>query len=437
MREGLSSCPAAGGYVLVSFMADSTPLTIANADARRLFLDLHGLSDSPLGRLTAEGCQAVVDRIGFVQVDSINTVERAHHMILFARRHGYAQTQLPRLVEKTRGLFEGWTHDASLIPTRFFPYWSRRFADVQARAATSRWWTEAGPDFPKVLEQVRDRVATEGPLLTRSFEEERQRPSGGWWDWTPSKMALEFLWRTGVLAVARRESFQKVYDLTERVIPEPHRGPAPDPEAVVDWACRSALERLGIGPAGRDRRLLGPDHHPRGGAVVRPPGPQRRAVRRPCPGRGRQDRRGLRLRRHRGPAGRGGAGAGCAAGAVALRPGDPQPPAAGAAVRLRLPLRGLRARGEAPLGLLRLPDPGGRPPGRPDRHAGPARQRRPRRRRAVVGAEGAVQQGPAAPAGDAARPHPPLRRGRARDSGRRPNRRCHPQSHQRVAKLGA
>ena len=237
-------------YVLVSFMVDSAPLTIANADARRLFLDLHGLSDPPLGRLTAEGCQAVVDRIGFVQVDSINTVERAHHMILFARRHGYAQTQLPRLVEKTRGLFEGWTHDASLIPTRFFPYWSRRFADVQQRAATSRWWTEAGPDFPKVLDQVRERVATEGPLLTRSFEEERQRPAGGWWDWTPSKMALEFLWRTGVLAVARRESFQKVYDLTERVIPEQHRGPAPDPDEVVDWACRSALERLGVARPG-------------------------------------------------------------------------------------------------------------------------------------------------------------------------------------------
>jgi uncharacterized protein YcaQ len=227
-------------------MADTAPLTIANADARRLFLDLHALSDPPLGRMTVEGCQALVDRIGFVQIDSINTVERAHHMILFARRHGYAQTQLPRLVEKTRGLFEGWTHDASLIPTQFFPYWSRRFADVQARAATSRWWTEAGPDFPKVLEQVRERVATEGPLLTRSFEEERQRPSGGWWDWTPSKMALEFLWRTGVLAVARREGFQKVYDLTERVIPEAYRGPAPEPEAVVDWACRSALDRLGM-----------------------------------------------------------------------------------------------------------------------------------------------------------------------------------------------
>jgi uncharacterized protein YcaQ len=63
-------------------------------------------------------------------------------------------------------------------------------------------------------------------------------------------MALEFLWRTGVLAVARREGFQKVYDLTERVIPDQHRGPAPDPEAVIDWACRSALERLGAARPG-------------------------------------------------------------------------------------------------------------------------------------------------------------------------------------------
>lgn len=231
-------------------MSDATPLIIANADARRLFLDLHGLSDPPLGRLTAEGCQSLVERIGFVQIDSINTVERAHHMILFARRHGYAQTQLPRLVEKTRGLFENWTHDAALIPTRFFPYWARKFADEHKRFTSSRWWAEAGPDFPRVLDQVRDRVAAEGPLLARDFGEERARPSGGWWDWTPSKMALEFLWRTGVLAVARREGFQKVYDLTERVIPEAHRGAVPDPEAVIDWACRSALERLGVGRPG-------------------------------------------------------------------------------------------------------------------------------------------------------------------------------------------
>ena len=231
-------------------MSEPTPLTIANADARRLFLDLHALSDPPLGRLTADGAQALVDRIGFVQIDSINTVERAHHMIMFARRHGYAQTQLPRLVEKTRGLFENWTHDASLIPTRFFPYWGRKFADEHKRFISSRWWAEAGPDFPKVMDQVRDRVAAEGPLLTRDFGEERVRPAGGWWDWTPSKMALEFLWRTGVLAVARRESFQKVYDLTERVIPEAHRGAAPDPEEVVDWACPSALERLGAARPG-------------------------------------------------------------------------------------------------------------------------------------------------------------------------------------------
>ncbi|HEX6861198.1 MAG TPA: crosslink repair DNA glycosylase YcaQ family protein, partial [Thermoanaerobaculia bacterium] len=92
-----------------------------------------------------------------------------------------------------------------------------------------------------------DRIRAEGPLLTRDFEDER--PAGTdktWWGWKPHKAALEYLWRTGVLAVARRESFHKVYDLAERVYPHAHEAPRPEDEAHVAWACRSALERLGV-----------------------------------------------------------------------------------------------------------------------------------------------------------------------------------------------
>jgi uncharacterized protein YcaQ len=73
---------------------------------------------------------------------------------------------------------------------------------------------------------------------------------GGWWDWHPEKTALEYLWRTGELAVARREGFQKVYDLAERVIPAAHREAAPDRAALIDWACRGALERLVFATSG-------------------------------------------------------------------------------------------------------------------------------------------------------------------------------------------
>ncbi len=80
--------------------------------------------------------------------------------------------------------------------------------------------------------------------------DEAPHGSGGWWDWHPHKTAMEFLWRTGELAVSRRQGFQKVYAPVEAVIPEAHRGPPPDGHALVDWACSSALDRLGIATSG-------------------------------------------------------------------------------------------------------------------------------------------------------------------------------------------
>src|SRR5205823_4820134 len=79
---------------------------------------------------------------------------------------------------------------------------------------------------------------------SQDFEHERRGASGAWWDWKPQKAALELLWMTGELMVARRAGFQKVYDLTERVLPAAHAAPRPDARAHIEWACRTALERL-------------------------------------------------------------------------------------------------------------------------------------------------------------------------------------------------
>jgi uncharacterized protein YcaQ len=84
--------------------------------------------------------------------------------------------------------------------------------------------------------------------MARDFEGDK--PSSGWWDWHPSKAALEYLWRTGELAITRREGFQKVYDLTERVVPAAHFREEVDHDAFVDWACREALKRLGFATRG-------------------------------------------------------------------------------------------------------------------------------------------------------------------------------------------
>ena len=103
-----------------------------------------------------------------------------------------------------------------------------------------------GAEPEKVVARVRRRVAREGPLRSQDFEGEgRGGASSAWWGWKPEKAALEFLWTTGELTVVRREQFQKVYDLTARVLPEEAAAPAPARTEHVEWACATALERLG------------------------------------------------------------------------------------------------------------------------------------------------------------------------------------------------
>lgn len=218
--------------------------------ARRLFLQLQGLSDPPNRRLGKAGLRDLIQRLGFVQVDSINTVERAHQMILFSRNQTYRPADLKTLLERDRALFENWTHDASIIPVEFYPYWRRRFERERERLLERwrRWHDEA---FEHILEDMLALVREEGALLSRDLEKDRPKSGGGWWDWHPSKTALEYHWRCGALAVCGREGFQKRYDLAERVIPaEHHAGEPPHDEALIDWACRGALERLGIATSG-------------------------------------------------------------------------------------------------------------------------------------------------------------------------------------------
>lgn len=225
------------------------PDRLSNSQARRLFLHLHGLSEPVHRKLTDAELADRIERIGFVQVDSVNTVARAHHMILHARNRTYRPRQLKRLLEQDRALFENWTHDASVIPTQFYPYWGQRFRRTADHLRT-RWRKFRRPGFEKEAESVLERIAADGPVMARELGGDAPKQASGWWDWHPSKTALEYLWRTGTLAVCRREGFQKVYDLTERVIPTPHRAHEPDEAAVIDWACRSALERLGFATPG-------------------------------------------------------------------------------------------------------------------------------------------------------------------------------------------
>ncbi len=117
-------------------MPEPAPLEISAAEGRRLVLYLNGLSGAPPGRLTGESLLALIERLGFVQLDSVRVVERAQHMILFARHPGYRPPKLRRLLETRGHLFEHWTHDAAIIPTRFYRYWRHGF--VRRKAALTK-----------------------------------------------------------------------------------------------------------------------------------------------------------------------------------------------------------------------------------------------------------------------------------------------------------
>lgn len=226
-------------------MTDGLPF-ISSAAAARLLLGAQGLLDDPARRATVPALQALVERLGFVQVDTINVLARAHDLTLFSRLDGYRPEQLRKLLEEKRSLFEAFTHDASAIPTAWFAHWKPRFARDRTRIHAHAWWQHhfRGTDGARVVADVKARIAQEGPLKSSDFEHPEKR--GPWWGWKPQKAALDFLWRAGELAIPRREGFQKLYDLTERVFPEQHAQPCPDPAEHLEWACATAAERLWV-----------------------------------------------------------------------------------------------------------------------------------------------------------------------------------------------
>ena len=222
--------------------------TLSARDARLLLMQAQGLLDDPTKRATPATLSRLIDRLGFVQVDSINVVDRGHHLTLAARLHDYRPRHLEHLLERRRSLFEHWTHDASAIPSQWYAHWKPRFRRFTRSAP--RWLERRmGPDHAKIIAHVRGRLRREGPLMAKDFEAPEGTKRGSWWGWTPQKTALEVLWRMGVVTIAGRQNFHKIYDLCERVNPELHRLRMPGKREHTEWACSTAIDRLGVATA--------------------------------------------------------------------------------------------------------------------------------------------------------------------------------------------
>ncbi|MDJ0760511.1 MAG: crosslink repair DNA glycosylase YcaQ family protein [Woeseiaceae bacterium] len=227
----------------------TAPLRIRNRDARRLFLSAQGLAETPTGPLDLE---QLIHDLGFVQLDTIQVVARAHHHILWSRNQHYREPMLDRHMVEHRRVFEHFTHDASLIPMDFYPMWQRQFRRLEASLRRRGWHVDDAGESSH--ETVRRRIEIDGPLSTRDFNAE-DRGNRDMWSLPSHKRALEYLWYAGELSTSHRVNFTKYYDLTERVIPGDVLDRAMPEQDQVHWLCTAALDRLSFGAEGDIQRF--------------------------------------------------------------------------------------------------------------------------------------------------------------------------------------
>jgi len=221
-------------------------LTISNRDARRLWLERQGLAHTPTGALDQGGLTRIIERLGFVQLDTIRIVARAHDHILWSRNQNYREQMLDELVVN-RTAFEHFTHDASVLPMSFYPYWRRQF-DRMARKIESGAWKDYMPS-KRECAAILKRVEQEGPLSTRAFEAKGKSRKEGWAR-PPHKFALDYYWYAGVLATCHRKNFIKHYNMREKVIPEAALNKKISDAKQLNWLCAEALDRLGFASEG-------------------------------------------------------------------------------------------------------------------------------------------------------------------------------------------
>lgn len=218
-----------------------TRLRISNRDARRLWLDANLLSATPTGQVDLAD---TIARLGFVQLDSIQVVARAQHHILWSRNQNYREPMLDKHLAKERGVFEHFTHDASVIPTQFYPMWQRQFTRLEKKVRGWEW--HRGMLDADGRNAIKDRIAAEGPLSTKAFDTKIVGKKE-MWKRPPHKLALDYMWYAGELSTSHRDGFTKFYDLSERVIPDAMRDIEMSDSAQVDWLCHGALNRMSFG----------------------------------------------------------------------------------------------------------------------------------------------------------------------------------------------
>ena len=230
----------------------AVPRIITLPVARRIALGAQGFSrPRPAGAPSTRQILATVQRLGLLQLDSVNVFERAHYMPVFSRLGPYDRARLDRMAGHSRGridrrLIEYWAHEASLVPLGTHPLLRWRMDDVHGEAwgSISRIVREQ----PELVQATRDLVTAQGPIRARDTGAVRADPRPGhMWNWHEGKVALEHLFFTGEVVASRRVNFERRYDLAQRVLPaEILNAPTPEPQAAQRELVRISARALGI-----------------------------------------------------------------------------------------------------------------------------------------------------------------------------------------------
>jgi hypothetical protein len=237
---------------------------LSRQQARRVALAAQGFGRPRPPAPTARHLRALVDRLHLLQIDSVSVLVRSHYLPIFSRLGPYDRAALDRLAwpapasrstpgaRGTRHFFETWAHEASLMPVEYEPL--LRWRKARALDHQGIW---GGPsriarERPELVAGLLERVRREGPLSASEVTAPRTRTPGEMWDWSDEKRALEWLFVTGQVYVAtRRASFERMYDVPERVLPPAVlETPTPPEDVARAQLLIHAAEALGVATLG-------------------------------------------------------------------------------------------------------------------------------------------------------------------------------------------
>jgi uncharacterized protein len=228
-------------------MAGSTK-SISTQQARKLILHSQKLPPTVQKDNAISATLSSIEHLGYIQIDTISAIQRAHHHTLWNRNPRYENSHLDQLIDDKK-VFEYWTHAASYIPMSEFRYSLPR-KQALARGELNHWFDRD----EQLMSSILNRISEEGPLMAKDFHQKGQKTAVG--ESKPSKRALDNLFMQGDLMISKRVNFHKVYDLTERVLTENIDVSVPSPEEYARFLITRYFRANGLGQAGEITYLL-------------------------------------------------------------------------------------------------------------------------------------------------------------------------------------